>query len=81
MATNGEKRWPPVGNFVAASGEKPMAIDTGANMRRSWDTTSRENDKGAAEAAPSRCQEPRLEYYGLTRNTRPVPGAVAGSPT
>jgi hypothetical protein len=29
MATSGEKRWPPVGNFVAASGEKPMAIDTG----------------------------------------------------
>ena len=28
MATSGEKRWPPVGNFVAASGEKPMAIDT-----------------------------------------------------
>jgi hypothetical protein len=27
MATGGEKRWPPVGNFVAASGEKPMAID------------------------------------------------------
>ena len=27
MATSGEKRWPPVGNFVAASGEKPMAID------------------------------------------------------
>ena len=26
MATSGEKRWPPVGNFVAASGEKPMAI-------------------------------------------------------
>ena len=27
MATSGEKSWPPVGNFVAASGEKPMAID------------------------------------------------------
>ena len=27
MATSGEKRWPPVGNFVATSGEKPMAID------------------------------------------------------
>ena len=27
MATNEEKRRPPVGNFVAASGEKPMAID------------------------------------------------------
>ena len=27
MATSGEKRWPPVGNYVAASGEKPMAID------------------------------------------------------
>jgi len=30
MATSGEKRWPPVGNFVAASGEKPMAIDRAA---------------------------------------------------
>jgi hypothetical protein len=28
MATSGEKRWPPVGNFVATSGEKPMAIDS-----------------------------------------------------
>jgi hypothetical protein len=28
MATSGEKRWPPVGNFVAVSGEKPMAIDS-----------------------------------------------------
>jgi hypothetical protein len=28
MATSGEKGWPPVGNFVATSGEKPMAIDT-----------------------------------------------------
>ena len=27
MATSGEKRWPPVGVFVATSGEKPMAID------------------------------------------------------
>ena len=27
MATSGEKRWPPVGNFVATRGEKPMAID------------------------------------------------------
>ena len=27
MATSGEKRWPPTGKFVAASGEKPMAID------------------------------------------------------
>jgi hypothetical protein len=27
MATAGEKQWPRVGNFVAASGEKPMAID------------------------------------------------------
>ena len=27
MATSGEKRWPPVGNFVATSGEKQMAID------------------------------------------------------
>ena len=33
MATSGEKRWPPVGNFVAASGEKPMAIDTGKLAR------------------------------------------------
>ena len=29
MATSGEKRWPPVGIFVATSGEKPMAIDRG----------------------------------------------------
>jgi hypothetical protein len=28
MATSGEKRWPPVGNFVATNGEKPMAIDS-----------------------------------------------------
>jgi hypothetical protein len=28
MATSGEKPWPPVGNFVATAGEKPMAIDT-----------------------------------------------------
>jgi hypothetical protein len=28
VATSGEKTWPPVGKFVAASGEKPMAIDT-----------------------------------------------------
>ena len=27
MATSGEKRWPPMGNFVATTGEKPMAID------------------------------------------------------
>jgi len=27
MATTGEKRWPPAGNFVATTGEKPMAID------------------------------------------------------
>ena len=27
VATNGEKRWPPVGKFVAASGEFSMAID------------------------------------------------------
>jgi hypothetical protein len=36
MATSGEKRWPPVGNFVAASGEKPMAID-----KRGWSMTRR----------------------------------------
>jgi hypothetical protein len=35
MATSGEKRWPPVGNFVAASGEKPMAIDTRTPARSS----------------------------------------------
>jgi hypothetical protein len=29
MATSGEKRWPPVGNYLATVGEKPMAIDTG----------------------------------------------------
>ena len=29
MATSGEKSWPPVGNLVAASGEKQMAIDRG----------------------------------------------------
>jgi len=28
MATTGEKRWPPAGNFVATTGEKPMAIDS-----------------------------------------------------
>jgi hypothetical protein len=28
MATTGEKRWPPVGNFVAAAGENSMAIDS-----------------------------------------------------
>ena len=28
MATSGEKRWPSLGNFVAASGENPMAIET-----------------------------------------------------
>jgi hypothetical protein len=27
MATSGEKRWPPVGKFVAAVGENLMAID------------------------------------------------------
>ena len=30
MATTGEKRWPPAGNFVATTGEKPMAIDNRA---------------------------------------------------
>ena len=35
MATSGEKRWPPVGIFVATSGEKPMAIDTEDGRRRS----------------------------------------------
>jgi hypothetical protein len=33
MATTGEKRWPPVGNFVAAIGEKPMAIDSRARAQ------------------------------------------------
>jgi hypothetical protein len=33
MATSGEKRWPPMGNYVATSGEKPMAIDTLAHCR------------------------------------------------
>jgi hypothetical protein len=27
-ATSGEKTWPPVGKFVAAVGEKQMAIDS-----------------------------------------------------
>jgi hypothetical protein len=27
VATSGEKRWPPVGKFVAAVGENLMAID------------------------------------------------------
>jgi hypothetical protein len=27
MATSGEKRWPPVGSFMAAGAEKQMAID------------------------------------------------------
>jgi hypothetical protein len=27
VATSGEKRWPPVGKFVAAVGENSMAID------------------------------------------------------
>src|SRR6516225_7620714 len=35
MATTGEKRWPPAGNFVATTGEKPMAIDTGRLPRDS----------------------------------------------
>jgi len=29
VATSAEKRWPPVGKFVAASGENSMAIDSG----------------------------------------------------
>ena len=33
MATSGEKRWPPMGNFVATTGEKPMAIDTARGNR------------------------------------------------
>ena len=33
MATSGEKRWPPVGIFVATSGEKPMAIDIATWLR------------------------------------------------
>jgi hypothetical protein len=28
VATSGEKKWPPVGKFVAAAGENLMAIDT-----------------------------------------------------
>ena len=32
MATNGEKRWPPLGKLVAASGENSMAIDN----RTAW---------------------------------------------
>jgi hypothetical protein len=27
VAASGEKRWPPVGNFVATNGENSMAID------------------------------------------------------
>jgi hypothetical protein len=30
MATSGEKRWPPVGNYLATNGEKPTAIDSRA---------------------------------------------------
>jgi hypothetical protein len=34
MATTGEKRWPPVGNFVATGGEKQMAIDSAVMANR-----------------------------------------------
>jgi hypothetical protein len=34
MATSGEKRWPPVGNYLATVGEKPMAIDTNQQASR-----------------------------------------------
>jgi hypothetical protein len=33
MATSGKKSWPPAGNFVATTGEKPMAIDNRGLLR------------------------------------------------
>jgi hypothetical protein len=44
MATSGEKRWPPAGNFVATSGEKRMAIDSAARSRHPTGTQPRADD-------------------------------------
>src|ERR1700716_2478395 len=59
MATSGENRWPPVGNFVATNGEKPMAIDTGTRpaelmkflAMRNWTGTTRWWLRGPSRAA------------------------------
>ena len=41
VATSGEKRWPPVGKFVAVAGENLMAIDTpGKHQTSDSDTHS-----------------------------------------
>ena len=68
MATSGEKRWPPMGNFVATTGEKPMAIDRqrrSSGSRRSYGRPvrirteatqhhpGRPADPGATEAPPA----------------------------
>jgi len=61
MATSGEKRWPPVGNFVATNGEKPMAID----RRRS----SAEDGHTPASFSPKRqC----FREIGLFKARKPV---------
>jgi hypothetical protein len=63
MATSGEKSWPPAGNFVATSGEKPMAIDT-QNARFGLDTLllahAEAGVRVVSDAAPGSGEEHQL---------------------
>ena len=46
MVTHGEKRWLPVGNFVAASREKPIAIDSSSDAARGEPPSHHESECG-----------------------------------
>jgi hypothetical protein len=46
MVTHGEKRWLPVGNFAAASREKPMAIDSSSDAARGEPPSHYESECG-----------------------------------
>jgi len=71
VATSGEKKWPPLGKFVAANGENSMAIDTrgrtgrtktvrglGSQLNRTRESPTRKHHRGGAMLAGARCRRP-----------------------
>jgi len=75
VATSGEKRWPPVGKFVAAVGENSMAIDMRLSVRPDFPgLCGRFPGEKAHDLA-------RLPFRHARRSTRPrVRGACELAP-
>jgi hypothetical protein len=80
MATSGEKRWPPVGNFVAASGEKPMAIDNRVEpMMRPAQRVVPEVRRTAAEIMRETLRGRLLDQVGAAELDLPTSCRVSGT--